>query len=191
LDTKFTEIEHKFLIDSGFDRDSFLATLAQLGPVEETKVKVQDTYFVPQPAKHYILRHRFDELSQQLSLKSIGSGDNEARVEINLDLDQSKGNQIHSVQALITALGAYWQGEIQKNIHVFYFPDCEVVLYDAATKSKSVSCVEFEAVNADSIEHGIKIIKKYERSCGFSSNQRCQRSLFELLLEEEYETAKP
>ena len=38
------------------------------------------------------------------------------------------------------------QGTLSKDICVFYYPDCEVVYYDARTAQRRLCCVEFEAL---------------------------------------------
>ena len=85
LPTAFLEIEHKFVVDAGFDREALFAACRALDPEREKALTVTDTYYVPPGQANRIYRHRIDKEIQQLTLKSRG-GDNEVRTEINLDL---------------------------------------------------------------------------------------------------------
>ena len=103
-------------------------------------------------------------------------------MEINLPIDQSKGDQRPAVSEFMKALGCIWSGELAKDIRVGYFPDCEIVFYRALNGKKAVSCVEFEAINPGSVSEGLSVLERYESALGFKSAQREQKSLFELLL---------
>ena len=74
-----------------------------------------------------------------------------------------------------------WQGGLNKDLQVFNFADCEVVYYEARTAEKTVTCVEFEALLADSVEAALATLASYEQRLGFGNRQRSRRSLFELL----------
>lgn len=179
--TSFTEIEHKFLVDQNFDRHSFFNKIKSLGPIREAKISVRDTYFVLTGNKKHVFRHRFDREIQQLTVKSIEL-DAAVRTEINLPIDQSKGDQKDVIAAFMKALGCSWSGEILKEIDVAYFDDCEIVFYRAVGSGKIINCVEFEAVSAKSIPAGLATLEKYESALGFDSRQRESKSLFELVL---------
>ena len=58
---RFTEIEHKFVLDDGFDLPAFRAALGALAPARTDTLRVRDRYFLTGDgrARHYILRHRF------------------------------------------------------------------------------------------------------------------------------------
>jgi adenylate cyclase class IV len=179
--TSFTEIEHKFIVDKNFDKEDFFNKIRALSPTKIAKIAVRDTYFVLQNDKKHVYRHRFDNEIQQLTVKSVES-DSAVRTEINLPIDQSKGDQKAAVAAFMKALGCSWSGEIRKNIDVAYFADCEIVFYQAVGPSRVVHCVEFEAVSPASIDAGLAILKKYETTLGFAGRQRESKSLFELAL---------
>jgi hypothetical protein len=51
------EIEHKFLIDGGFDLESFKACARRLKPQRISSVNVRDTYFVVRGIPGHVLRH--------------------------------------------------------------------------------------------------------------------------------------
>jgi hypothetical protein len=177
----FIEIEHKFIVDSDFNQAHFLQKLARLAPSRQSKVSVRDTYYVLGHDRSHVYRHRFDKEIQQLTVKSVES-DAAVRTEINIPIDQSKGDQQAAVSAFMEALGAIWSGELAKDIQVAYFADCEVVFYRASNGNDVVYCVEFEAINPTSVEEGLGVLAKYEHALGFDPNQRDGRSLFELLL---------
>jgi adenylate cyclase class IV len=179
--TAFKEIEHKFVVDATFDRETFLSHLRAMSPLKMANIKVRDTYYVLAGDRNHVFRHRFDDEIQQLTVKSIET-DTAVRTEINLPIDQSKGDQGPSVLAFMNALGCAWQGEIRKEISVAYFPDCEVVFYRAVGSLKTVHCVEFEAVTPTSVQDGLATLSKYELALGFASRQRESKSLFELVL---------
>jgi hypothetical protein len=174
------EIEHKFLIDRSFDLAAFEACAKALGPKRVSAVKVRDTYYVVRGMPGHVMRHRKDNEIQQLSLKSVAA-DNERRLEVNLDLDQAAGDQLAAVEAFLAPMGILWRGVIEKNIHVFYFPDCEVVHYSASSGGRVVACVEFEAKDKLSEESALATIGKYEAAFGFAGPDRCHESLFELM----------
>ena len=179
---RFTEIEHKFVLDDAFDLAAFRRALAALGPVRQSSLRMQDEYFLTSDgrARHYILRHRFDHEIHQLTLKSLSS-DPEVRDEINLDLGHHAGDQAAAVAAFATRLGSTWSGALQKDLAVWYFPDCEVVHYVAATADRVVRCVEFEAVGQASIPAALAVIDRYERATGFDPAARSRQSLVALL----------
>lgn len=176
----FLEIEHKFVVDDSFDLDDFCARCRKLGPVNEKALGVKDTYYVPANESDLIYRHRLDKEIQQLTLKSRG-GDNEVRTEINLDLGAGR-SQASGVEAWMGAIGALPGFGIQKHIHVFDFPDCEVVHYEASHAGRSICCVEFEAKKVNDEEAGLAVLIRYERLLGFENLEREKINLFDLLV---------
>jgi adenylate cyclase class IV len=177
----FLEIEHKFLVDQGFDPRRFHQSLASLSPNRQASIRVRDTYYVLERDQSRIFRHRFDHEIQQLTVKSLGP-DAAVRTEVNIPIDQSKGDQKLAVARFMQELGASWSAEITKDIDVAYFDDCEVVFYRAVGRDCEVSCVEFEAVGANSIERGLETLALYENKLGFDPKNREAKSLFELLV---------
>ena len=139
--TAFLEIEHKFVVDEGFEREALFAACRALEPEREKALTVTDTYYVPPGQANRIYRHRIDKEIQQLTLKSRG-GDNEVRTEINLDLGAAR-SQADAVEAWMGVIGALPGYGIVKEIRVFDFPDCEVVYYEATHDALRVCCVEF------------------------------------------------
>ena len=178
--TAFLEIEHKFVVDAGYDREALFAACRALNPEREKALTVADTYYVPPGQSKRIYRHRIDKEIQQLTLKSRG-GDNEVRTEINLDLGAAS-SQADAVEAWMDVIGALPGYGIVKEIRVFDFPDCEVVYYEATHKSLRVCCVEFEAKYAGSEEEGLATLQRYERRLGFDANEREKVNLFDLLV---------
>jgi hypothetical protein len=179
---RFTEIEHKFVLDAGFDLATFRQTLAALGPARTSALDVRDRYFLTGDgrARHYILRHRFDHELHQLTIKSLAS-DPEVRDEINLDLGHHKGDQTAQVDAFMARMGTVWCGDLHKAIEVWYFADCEVVYYEATSGGRTVRCVEFEAVRQASVPDALAVIARYEQATGFDPATRSRQSLVDLL----------
>ncbi|MEP7116102.1 MAG: hypothetical protein ABI880_00865 [Acidobacteriota bacterium] len=179
---RFTEIEHKFVLDGGFDLASFRRALDRLGPTRSTALQVHDRYFLTGDgrARHYILRHRFDSELHHLTIKSLAT-DPEVRDEINLDLGHHAGDQAARVDAFVGRMGVAWSGEIRKHLEVWYFPDCEVVHYSASTGARVVRCVEFEAIDQAAVPDALAVIARYERATGFDPATRSRQSLVDLL----------
>ena len=179
---RFTEVEHKFVVDDAFDTAGLRRALAALGPSRHASLQVRDRYFLTGDGRtrHYILRHRFDRELHQLTIKSLAS-DPEVRDEINLDLGHHQGDQAAQVNAFVARMGVTWAGELQKDLDVWYFPDCEVVHYVASSGERTVRCVEFEAIRQASIPAALAVIDRYERATGFDPSTRSRQSLVDLL----------
>ena len=94
-DFRFIEIEHKFIVPDGFDDARLRQALAELGPTRTNRIRVRDRYYLTAHglAQGFVLRHRFDEELQQLTLKSLG-GDIEVREEVNLELGGREGEEL-------------------------------------------------------------------------------------------------
>ncbi len=178
------EIEHKFVIDAEFDQEHFFAQVDRLGPITTADAKVDETYFLLEATPNLVYRHRYDEKHQDLTYKTFKQGDIEVRQEVRLALDLKSGNQKERVVAFLAPLGIHWQSELKKTLRVFKFSDCEVVYYVARTTEKVVTCVEFEALDASSVESALSTLARYEQLLGFADKQRSKRSLFQLLFEE-------
>lgn len=176
---QFLEIEHKFLVEEGFNFDSFDEKLKSLSPNFTKHVDVVDTYFVLKSTSGYVYRHRCDEEIQQLSLKSV-SKDPAVRTEVNLNL--SGGNQISSVRGFLSAGDILFEGSIRKSVFVYDFNDAEVVYYKAQHDDHRVSCIEIEAKQATSVEAAKAIINSYEHEIGLDTSRREKSTLFDLLL---------
>ena len=179
---RFTEIEHKFLVDAGFDLAAFRRTLAALGPERTDALQVRDRYLLTSDgqARHYILRHRFDRELHQLTIKSLAS-DPEVRDEINLDLGHHRGDQAAQVDAFAGRMGIVWRGDLQKTLEVWYFADCEVVHYVATSGDRTAHCVEFEAIRQATLPDALAVIARYEQATGFDPSTRSRQSLVDLL----------
>ena len=179
---RFTEIEHKFLVDDGFDLDGFSVALDALGPTRRTRLQVRDRYFMTGDgeSRRYILRHRFDPEINQLTIKAL-EADPEVRAEISLDLGHHAGSQDAAVDAFVARQGVTWSGSLEKDLTVWYFADCEVVHYVASTDGRMVRVVEFEATVKQSVQDALAILDRYERSTGFDASTRSMRSLVDLL----------
>jgi adenylate cyclase class IV len=173
------EIEHKFLLNDSFDHDRWGASCQALDPENEKQLRVTDTYYVPTQEDNWIYRHRYDSEIQQLTVKSRG-GDTEVRTEINLDLAGS--NQASKVAAFLATLSIQEKHVVVKQIHVFDFPDCEIVHYVASCGSRSISCVEFEAVGAHTVQDALAVLERYELALGFDASKRSKVNLFDLLV---------
>ena len=179
---RFTEIEHKFLVNDGFDLDGFDVALDALGPTRRTRLQVRDRYFMTEDgaSRRYILRHRFDSKINQLTIKAL-EADPEVRAEISLDLGHHAGSQDAAVDAFVARQGVTWSGSLEKDLTVWYFPDCEVVHYIASTDGRTVRIVEFEATVKKSVEDALLILTRYERATGFDTLTRSMRPLVDLL----------
>lgn len=178
---QFLEIEHKFVIEADLDVRSLLDGLHQRKPEKFIQTDVQDTYFLVENPPQAVYRHRIDSYLQQLTVKSLGA-DTEVRLEVNLDLDPAKGNQIEGIRAFLAPLGVLWQGTLRKEVQAFYFADAEVVYYQAQYLDRVVRCFEIEARKPPSIEGAQKILADWEESLGFDPAKRSQASLLELLV---------
>ena len=86
-----------------------------------------------------------------------------------------------AVDAFVARQGVTWSGSLEKDLTVWYFPDCEVVHYLATTPGRSVRCVEFEAMGQTSLPAALAVIERYERATGFDAGTRCRQSLVDLL----------
>ncbi len=179
-ETAFKEIEHKFVVGEGFDLAEFRTCMRSLNPHKTTILTVRDIYYWSQLHPRVIYRHRWDPELQHLSVKSLEK-DTEVRVEVNIDLGQHRGNQQATVEAFIDTLGISWRGDILKDIEVYHFPECEVVYYRGTAGDATVACVEFEALQQDSIDDALEVLRRYEESAGFTGRQRTPKTLVELL----------
>ncbi len=179
---RFKEIEHKFVVEPHFDVEAFGEALKRLTPTRRTSVLVQDRYFLTEDgfARRYVIRHRFDAEIHQLTLKAL-TADPEVRDEITLDLGHHAGDQVAQVDAFVTRMGVRWHGTVQKDLRVWYFPDCEVVHYTASAGTRTVQCVEFEATTRASVPEALAIVARYEQATGFDAATRSMYSLVDLL----------
>jgi hypothetical protein len=186
---RFKEIEHKFIVDEQFDLPGFRQAVAALGPTRTSTVRVQDRYFLTEGgrARRFLVRHRYDAELHHLTIKALES-DPEVRDEVNLDLGHHAGPQAAQVDAFMDRFGVIWRGTLHKELEVWCFPDCEVVYYQAATPSRSVRCVEFEAKGRGSLEEALATIDRFERATGFAGASRSRRSLPQILFPDLDET---
>ncbi len=182
---QFKEIEHKYIVDEHFDLPRFRQAVEALDPISACTIGVEDRYFLTEGgrARRFLMRHRYDAELHHLTIKSLES-DTEVRVEVNLDLGHQAGQQASQVDAFMNLLGVVWSGTLHKDLEVWYFPDCEVVYYQASTPSRSVRCVEFEARRKDSLEEALATVERFERATGFSGASRSQLSLPQILFPE-------
>ena len=182
---QFKEIEHKYIVDEHFDLLRFRQAVEALGPIRTGTIGVEDRYFLTEGgrARRFLMRHRYDAELHHLTIKSL-EADTEVRVEVNLDLGHQAGQQASQVDAFMNLLGVVWSGTLHKELEVWYFPDCEVVYYQASTASRSVRCVEFEARRKDSLEEALATVERFERATGFSGAARSRLSLPQILFPE-------
>ena len=182
---RFKEIEHKFVVDDGFDLERFGAVLETLNPTRTTSLRVLDTYYLLRGSRtgRFVIRHRFDEELHHLTVKTLET-DTEVRQEVNIDLGHHAGDQRAQVDAFLEQLGVEWSGALQKDITVWYFPDVEVVHYRATTDTRGVRCVEFEATRKPSVTEALETVRRYEHATGFDETTRSRRSLLRILFPE-------
>ena len=182
---RFKEIEHKFVVDDGFDLERFGAVLETLNPTRTTSLQVLDTYYLLRGSRNgrFVIRHRFDEELHHLTVKTLET-DTEVRQEVNIDLGHHAGDQRAQVDAFLEQLGVEWSGALQKDITVWYFPDVEVVHYRATTDTRGVRCVEFEATRKPSVTEALETVRRYEHATGFDETRRSRRSLLRILFPE-------
>ncbi len=179
-ETRFKEIEHKFVVGEDFDLADFRARVRGLGPSKTVMLPVRDAYYWSERHPRVVFRHRYDHELQHFTVKSLEE-DTEVRVEINLDLGQHRGDQQATVEAFLDTLEIAWRGEIEKEIEVYHFSDCEVVYYRGTTATESVACVEFEAHRQGTIDAALAVLAKYEELTGFDARGRTAKTLVELL----------
>jgi len=184
-DLRFTEIEHKYVVGEGFDPQRFRDALGRMNPTRTASVRVRDRYYLTEGGRgrRFVIRHRYDAELHHLTLKTL-EADTEVRVEINLDLGHHAGDQQAQVDAFLDRLGVEWSGTLLKDVEVWYFPDSEVVCYQASAGSRSVRCVEFEAKGARSMEAALATLQTYERATGFDDAVRSRLSLVQMLFPE-------
>ena len=188
-DLRFQEIEHKYVVDEPFDLPRFRAVLAALGPTRTGVARVRDRYYMTEggAARRFLIRHRYDAELHHLTAKAL-EADTEVRAEVSLDLGHHAGDQDAEVAAFMDRLGVLWSGTLHKDLEVWYFPDCEVVHYQASTVSRSVRCVEFEATRKDSLADALATLARFERATGFEGAVRSRLSLPEILFPDLAET---
>ena len=186
---QFKEIEHKYIVDEQFDLRRFRQAVEALGPIRTGTIGVEDRYFLTEggSARRFLMRHRYDAELHHLTIKSLES-DTEVRVEVNLDLGHQAGQQAAQVDAFMNLLGVVWRGSLRKELEVWYFPDCEVVYYQASTPSRSVRCVEFEARRQNSLAEALATVERFEHATGFSGASRSRLSLPQILFPDLAET---
>ena len=179
-DLQFKEIEHKFVVDAGFDLGAFRNALAALAPLQHTTLRVRDRYFVTEAgrARGFVIRHRHDRDLHELTVKSV-TADAEVRGEVNVAL--RPGDQDAQVEAFVAAQGLVWQGELWKDLEVWHFADCEVVHYTATAADVVVRCVEFEAIHQASLDDALAVLARFEAATGFAGTSRTQASLLGLM----------
>jgi hypothetical protein len=179
---RFTEIEHKFVVGAAFDLAGFGRALDAMGPLRHSVIRVRDRYFLTEDGRRrqYVIRHRCDHEIHQLTLKSVET-DPAVRDEISLDLGHHAGDQAAQVDAFVGRMGVSWSGELQKDLRVWYFPDCEVVHYVASGGAREVRCVEFEATQKTSVPDALAVLDRYERALGFDPSARSRDSLVHLV----------
>jgi hypothetical protein len=97
---QFREIEHKYVVDERFDLERFRQTVAALGPIRTSAIRVTDRYYLTDGgrARQFLLRHRYDAELHQLTIKAM-EADTEVRVEVYLDLGHHAGCQDAQVVA--------------------------------------------------------------------------------------------
>ena len=175
---RFKEIEHKYIVEERFDLRRFRHRIAALGPTRTGTIHVRDRYYLTEGGKtsRFLMRHRYDAELHHLTIKTLET-DPEVRVEVNLDLGHHAGDQEAQVDAFVGQLGVLWSGTLHKELEVWYFPDCEVVYYEASTASGAVRCVEFEATRKDSLAEALETVGRFERATGFQSASRSRLSL--------------
>lgn len=179
-DLRFLEIEHKFLVPDDFDVSAFERKLLAWKPEKHYETEVCDSYYVVKSAPGYVYRHRYDNLLQELTVKSLGN--NEVRTEVNLALDRAKGNQAQTVEAFLRPLGILHSARLHKSVKVFYFDLVEIVFYRATHEDLAVSCIEIEARHPRSIDEAKAQLALWEGRLGLEPEKRCQDSLLKLLV---------
>jgi hypothetical protein len=177
---RFTEIEHKFVVDEDWALAGLRRSLDALSPSRHVTLRVRDRYFITEAGRvrGFILRHRHDRELHELTIKTVAT-DAEVREEVNVAL--RPGDQDATVDAFVSAQGLVWAGELWKDIEVWHFNDCEVVHYTARGDGQVVHCVEFEATHKASLNDALAVLARYEAATGFASRTRTQASLLELV----------
>lgn len=177
---RFKEIEHKFIVDGGFDLARFRSTLQSLAPARHEVLRVRDRYFITQAGQErgFILRHRHDRELHELTVKTV-VGDAEVRDEVNLALRPDDQDAV--VDAFVHAQGLVWSGTLWKDLEVWHFADCEAVHYVATTGAREVRCVEFEATAKASLDDALAVVARYESATGFDQAARTPASLVDLV----------
>jgi hypothetical protein len=178
------EIEAKYLITEPHQRQRFLEKITALPGYQQVKplsTSSRDLYMVLAKGFPYIYRYRYDTLIQQLSVKSLADTF-PVRQEINLNLGGEQP-QKEQILAFFNTLGLLWHDEVVKDLVVFRFDDCEVVLYTACFGRAHITCIEIEALGARDITHGLEILRRYQRDLEIATySEESQLSVFQLLI---------
>ena len=177
---KFLEVEHKFIVSQDFPLDEFKTACRRLRPVREKTVVVQDSYYLPEWSKDFILRHRQDAELHQLTVKTRNA-DPQVRTEVNLEL-AAAAEAAQMVTKFMQTIGTSAPLGIEKTLLVFDFADCEVVHYAASHAGRCIYCVEFEARQQKDLQSAYDVLQRYEKALGFNAQDRCSVNLFDLLI---------
>jgi hypothetical protein len=177
---KYLEFEHKYLISEDEFVD-YLRLIAELKPDKSYQVSVTDWYFLTALQPDFIYRYRRDKDYNQLTVKSLQK-DSECRLEVNLNL-AGQEDCLDEVRAFLSPLSLAFEGCVKKDVHVFYFEDCECVCYRAKFKGTEVLCLELEVRHPENHREPRDVLSRYERKLGLDSATRCPKSLFQLLIE--------
>lgn len=188
IDSQYLEFEHKYLIDEG-EYDLYLKKLKLLKPDRSYRVSVLDWYFLTERQPDYIYRYRRDKELNQLTVKSL-QADAESRLEVNLDLS-GKQDQLDRVRAFLAPLSLCFEGKVKKQVDVFYFHDCECVVYHASFQDREVLCLEIEVINPGNHPSPRDVLHFYASKLGLNPISRCPKSLFHLLIEPMILSAQP
>ena len=180
---RFTEIEHKFVVDEHFDLARFRGRWRLSSPTGTERDR-RPRSLLPDRGRPRAPRPVQASLRCRAA-SADGEGDSRrtprfARRSISTS-GTTRGNQDAQVDAFMDQLGVIWRGTLQKELEVWYFPDCEVVYYVASTATRSVRCVEFEATLKDSLDDALATVDRFERATGFESASRSRLSLPQLL----------
>ncbi len=174
---EFVEFEHKFLV-SVDEKNSIISNLQSMAPSKAYHVDVEDHYFLVAKVPGFIYRFRRDHQYNQLTVKSLVR-DSEQRTEVNLDLDRRLG--LSAARAFLSVLEIEFEAKIAKSVEVFYFPEVEIVYYEASSEDAKIACVEFE-VRQEFKSTPRDVLESYQKKLGFNQRTRCQESLFHLLI---------
>lgn len=204
---KFNEIEYKYDA-SEIDQFTFNKKCEELGGTYEYirsfdsfYKKINSTfddlcYIQPELCKFNnqnlpnIVRHRFGNHNNELTLKQKTNDLNANRIEINLQLSSETDQE--TVNAFYQLLGYQFDYKILKKSHIFDFGNAELVYYivysveskrptrNSTEKYTEIGrYIEIEA-KSDNLNDSFKIINKYENILGFNQEQRLNKSLYEL-----------
>ena len=124
-----------------------------------------------------MLRYRYGEGKSEFTFKQNIKDSFSLRKELNIDLKEL--DQKSDIENFVTELSYLVGPEISKKIEVFDFKDCEICIYEASSKDKSLICLEVEAKGASDLESAENIVQEYAQSLSLEKSDEFRVNNFD------------